>query len=162
MHGAEPHLCHYSGCDRAVPGNGFPRKYNLYDHMRRVHEHMEPMTPDHAPSPAVASQATAQHNGRQPRRRKNSREVDRPERRLSHGVTKSLDAGRASANRANDVRLRRQKQLQDDFSQGLAMLSQTVSAVEGPQDASSIHLISENAVKLEQIAREFYQYPEQA
>ncbi|KAI0167952.1 hypothetical protein BJ166DRAFT_244319 [Pestalotiopsis sp. NC0098] len=36
-HGDKPYLCNYEGCDRAVPGCGFPRNWNLRDHMRRVH-----------------------------------------------------------------------------------------------------------------------------
>lgn len=36
-HGDKPYLCTYEGCDRAVAGNGFPRNWNLRDHMRRVH-----------------------------------------------------------------------------------------------------------------------------
>lgn len=36
-HGDKPYLCTYDGCDRALPGNGFPRNWNLRDHMRRVH-----------------------------------------------------------------------------------------------------------------------------
>jgi len=36
-HGDKPYLCTYEGCDRAAPGNGFPRQWNLKDHMRRVH-----------------------------------------------------------------------------------------------------------------------------
>lgn len=40
-HGDRPHLCFYPGCDRGIPGNGFPRRYNLFDHMKRVHDHKE-------------------------------------------------------------------------------------------------------------------------
>ena len=36
-HGDKPYLCTYEGCDRAHHGNGFPRQWNLKDHMRRVH-----------------------------------------------------------------------------------------------------------------------------
>jgi hypothetical protein len=36
-HGDKPYLCPYEGCDRAIPGSGFPRNWNLRDHMRRVH-----------------------------------------------------------------------------------------------------------------------------
>ncbi|KAI0199570.1 hypothetical protein F4808DRAFT_209158 [Astrocystis sublimbata] len=36
-HGDKPYLCTYEGCERAIPGNGFPRQWNLRDHMRRVH-----------------------------------------------------------------------------------------------------------------------------
>lgn len=40
-HGDRPHLCYYPGCERGIPGNGFPRRYNLFDHMKRVHDHRE-------------------------------------------------------------------------------------------------------------------------
>ena len=36
-HGDKPFLCPYEHCDRAVAGNGFPRHWNLRDHMKRVH-----------------------------------------------------------------------------------------------------------------------------
>lgn len=37
-HGENPHLCRFPSCDRSIPGNGFPRRWNLHDHMRRVHD----------------------------------------------------------------------------------------------------------------------------
>jgi len=36
-HGDKPFLCTYDGCERGVLGNGFPRHWNLRDHMKRVH-----------------------------------------------------------------------------------------------------------------------------
>lgn len=36
-HGEKPYLCPYEGCERSLPGHGFPRQWNLRDHMRRVH-----------------------------------------------------------------------------------------------------------------------------
>jgi hypothetical protein len=36
-HGDKPFLCTYEGCERGVPGNGFPRYRNCSDHMKRVH-----------------------------------------------------------------------------------------------------------------------------
>lgn len=36
-HGDKPFLCSYEGCERGVQGNGFPRHWNLRDHMKRVH-----------------------------------------------------------------------------------------------------------------------------
>ena len=38
-HGEKPHLCYFSECDRSYPGNGFPRRWNLFDHMKRVHDY---------------------------------------------------------------------------------------------------------------------------
>ncbi|KAK5294409.1 hypothetical protein LTR16_001344 [Cryomyces antarcticus] len=55
-HGARPHLCTFNDCDRAVPGNGFPRRYNLYDHMKRVHDYSGSMSPiGRSPPDAAAS-----------------------------------------------------------------------------------------------------------
>ncbi|KAJ5707554.1 hypothetical protein N7488_007355 [Penicillium malachiteum] len=56
-HGDNPHLCLWEGCERSVPGYGFPRRWNLYDHMRRVHDyvsserHSSPETSPSAPIP---------------------------------------------------------------------------------------------------------------
>ena len=43
-HGDRPHLCTYNGCERGLTGNGFPRRYNLFDHMKRVHDHRDEPT----------------------------------------------------------------------------------------------------------------------
>ncbi|KAF2462219.1 hypothetical protein BDY21DRAFT_277692 [Lineolata rhizophorae] len=40
-HGSKPHLCSYPDCERSIPGHGFPRRYNLYDHMKRVHDFVD-------------------------------------------------------------------------------------------------------------------------
>lgn len=40
-HGVNPFLCKFPECDRAREGNGFPRRWNLRDHMKRVHEYDE-------------------------------------------------------------------------------------------------------------------------
>jgi hypothetical protein len=36
-HGMHPYLCDFPDCERAKPGNGFPRRWNRRDHMKRVH-----------------------------------------------------------------------------------------------------------------------------
>ncbi|KAL4966022.1 putative C2H2 finger domain protein [Aspergillus stella-maris] len=54
-HGDNPHLCLFDGCDRSVPGYGFPRRWNLFDHMRRVHDYASserPSSPDASPTTA--------------------------------------------------------------------------------------------------------------
>ncbi|KAF2822208.1 hypothetical protein CC86DRAFT_385904 [Ophiobolus disseminans] len=51
-HGARPHLCHFRDCERAVPGHGFPRRYNLFDHMKRVHQYEGPTTEPSPPTTA--------------------------------------------------------------------------------------------------------------
>ncbi|TRX89729.1 hypothetical protein FHL15_009319 [Xylaria flabelliformis] len=41
------YLCTHEGCERAIPGKGFPRQWNLRDHLRRVHDsdHLTPYLP---------------------------------------------------------------------------------------------------------------------
>ena len=58
-HGEKPYLCKFDGCERGVPGNGFPRHWNLCDHMKRVH--------NRSPSPTSAAKPS-----RGSKKRKNS------------------------------------------------------------------------------------------
>ena len=41
-HGEKPHLCYFADCERSQPGNGFPRRWNLGDHMKRMHDYTGP------------------------------------------------------------------------------------------------------------------------
>lgn len=38
-HGEKPFVCIYKDCERSQAKNGFPRKWNLGDHMKRVHNY---------------------------------------------------------------------------------------------------------------------------
>lgn len=53
-HGDKPFLCTYDGCERGLPGNGFPRQWNLRDHMKRVHND-QPKSPAGTTSPPVSA-----------------------------------------------------------------------------------------------------------
>lgn len=68
-HGDRPHLCFYTGCERGQPGNGFPRRYNLFDHMKRVHDHRED-TSTGLPSPETANADPSAHKKAAGRKRK--------------------------------------------------------------------------------------------
>ena len=54
-HGEKPHLCWFQDCDRSVPGNGFPRRWNLFDHMKRVHDHTGHGSSNESNSPSPSS-----------------------------------------------------------------------------------------------------------
>ena len=56
-HGPKPHLCFFKDCERAQEDNGFPRRWNLFDHMKRVHDFTgtEPSNKSHSPSPSSSS-----------------------------------------------------------------------------------------------------------
>ncbi|KAH7037715.1 uncharacterized protein B0I36DRAFT_70039 [Microdochium trichocladiopsis] len=73
-HGDKPYLCTYEGCDRAVPGNGFPRNWNLKDHMRRVHNDNGSSMSIPSGSP-VSSQAASQAHKESKSRKRKSKDV---------------------------------------------------------------------------------------
>ncbi|KAL8770659.1 MAG: hypothetical protein Q9209_003727 [Squamulea sp. 1 TL-2023] len=54
-HGDKPHLCTYQECERSIPGNGFPRRWNLFDHMRRVHNYQGQTSSPGSTSPTPSS-----------------------------------------------------------------------------------------------------------
>jgi hypothetical protein len=66
-HGDKPYLCTYEGCDRSLSGNGFPRHWNLRDHMRRVHN-------DPGPTKSSTSGSPPPSNG--PVRGRNKRKAE--------------------------------------------------------------------------------------
>jgi hypothetical protein len=64
-HGENPHLCHFPTCERAQERNGFPRKWNLKDHMKRVHGWEESED-----SPSSGSPPSVSYKSGQPVRRR--------------------------------------------------------------------------------------------
>ena len=80
-HGAKPFLCKFDGCERAHENHGFPRRWNLLDHMKRVHGYSasEPSNKSDSPSPSDSSShnpqkdpATGQRKKRTPSPAENS------------------------------------------------------------------------------------------
>ena len=65
-HGAKPYVCLFAQCERSAEGNGFPRRWNLFDHMRRVHEYVPDGSSIGPNSPVAGSNSTlgSQHNRR--------------------------------------------------------------------------------------------------
>lgn len=79
-HGDKPFSCPYKGCERSEPGNGFPRKWNLADHKRRVHDR-EGQSSNNNVAPAVSNgtldaQAATKRKAavtKRPKQRRNSK-----------------------------------------------------------------------------------------
>lgn len=69
-HGAKPFLCKFEGCERAHENHGFPRRWNLLDHMKRVHGYSasEPSNNSDSPSPSDSSSHKDPTNGQRKRR----------------------------------------------------------------------------------------------
>ncbi|KAI1337743.1 hypothetical protein F5Y15DRAFT_417534 [Xylariaceae sp. FL0016] len=93
-HGDKPYLCTYEGCDRAVHGNGFPRQWNLRDHMRRVHN-------DNGSSLAHGSSPSAQGSSHSTKgRKRKSKEITESSSSRKHAVRAAQAAEAAAAARA--------------------------------------------------------------
>ncbi|XPS78928.1 hypothetical protein M3J09_010925 [Ascochyta lentis] len=137
-HGARPHLCHFQDCERAVPGHGFPRRYNLFDHMKRVHQFEGPTT---EPSPPTM-QGQAQ---RKPvsRKRKASAE-DATEKR--HKVIKLT---------AEQQLQQRRDQLAQDFLNKKQHIVDFLTNLTGPNELSDDLKLSQDVMALHDISTKF-------
>lgn len=94
-HGDKPYLCTYEGCDRAVLGNGFPRQWNLKDHMRRVHNDNGNSLNAVSGSPPSGQGSAAQ--SAKGRKRKNKDSVDSaPSRKHASRYAQAEAANRAA------------------------------------------------------------------
>jgi len=59
-HGEKPHLCIFKDCDRSAEDNGFPRRWNLFDHMKRVHDY-DPPNKGASPPSSTGSRSPPPH-----------------------------------------------------------------------------------------------------
>ena len=97
-HGEKPYLCTYEGCERSLPGHGFPRQWNLRDHMRRVHNDNGTTVQPASPPPSGNSAST--------RGRKRKNDTDKAGQDKSSGrksSTKSASDAAASAAKAAEL-----------------------------------------------------------
>lgn len=139
-HGARPHLCHFRDCERAVPGHGFPRRYNLFDHMKRVHQYDGPTTEPSPPSAGGAPRKTMS------RKRKASSE-DVTEKRQK--VIKPT---------AEQLRQQQRDALATDFMHKRQHIIDILSALSGPTDLRDDIELTKEVVGLHEICSKFRSY----
>jgi hypothetical protein len=136
-HGARPHLCHFRDCERAVPGHGFPRRYNLFDHMKRVHQYEGPTT---EPSPPVQGQAPRKSASR---KRKASAE-ETSEKRIK--VIKLT---------AEQQRQQRRAALTNDFNSKRQHIIDILSQLSAPSDLGDDIQLTKEVVGLHDICTQY-------
>ncbi|KAJ4370119.1 hypothetical protein N0V86_008855 [Didymella sp. IMI 355093] len=136
-HGARPHLCHFQDCERAVPGHGFPRRYNLFDHMKRVHQFEGPTT---EPSPPLQGQVP-----RKPvsRKRKASAEDVSEKRQKVIKLT------------AEQQLQQRRDQLAQDFASKKQHIIDFLTNLSGPNELSDDLKLSQDVMALHDISTKF-------
>lgn len=130
-HGEKPFLCIYDGCERAVPGNGFPRQWNLRDHMKRVHN-------DHGSSGGSPPSATVN----QPAKGR-KRKTDVPESQATNSRKASVKAMSAPEPKENSTR-----PLLDQWMEHRKAVENLFQGLGKPEDARNIQNINDMQLRL--------------
>ncbi|KAL6404022.1 hypothetical protein AUP68_13400 [Ilyonectria robusta] len=130
-HGEKPFLCIYDGCERAVPGNGFPRQWNLRDHMKRVHN-------DHGSSGGSPPSVTVNQpvKGRK-------RKTDVPESQATNSRKASVKAMSAPEPKENSTR-----PLLDQWMEHRKAVENLFQGLGKPEDARNIQNINDMQLRL--------------
>ncbi|OLN81480.1 hypothetical protein CCHL11_09055 [Colletotrichum chlorophyti] len=129
-HGDKPFLCSYEGCDRAMPGNGFPRQWNLKDHMRRVHN-------DNGVPGSPTNSNVSQGQSSKGRKRKDAPKAA-PAAAPSRKATAKVAVVEAAAKEEPSS-----KPLIDEWMAHRQALEDLVRGLTQPEDMKNVHLIKE-------------------
>ncbi|PGH34539.1 hypothetical protein GX50_02622 [[Emmonsia] crescens] len=129
-HGENPHLCHFSICERSVPGNGFPRRWNLHDHMKRVH--------DYTSSERVSSPEQSPVAGQQSKKKDSAARKRKGAKATTMKRVRSSPTQASSLVKAAQTQAQQGQQLQNaerNYYNCLARLREDLNNI-NPQDAS--------------------------
>ena len=121
-HGDKPYLCTYERCERAAIGNGFPRAWNLRDHMRRVHNDTGPTKSNASGSPPPLA----------PIRGKNKRKADTDAMPIEKTVKRIATP---------PVLVRQEPSLVDHYHQSEKKLLDVVNKLHDPRNANNMDLL---------------------
>ncbi|OAX83638.1 hypothetical protein ACJ72_02007 [Emergomyces africanus] len=127
-HGENPHLCHFSSCERSVPGNGFPRRWNLHDHMKRVH--------DYTSSERVSSPEQSPVIGQQPKKKDSTARKRKSAKATTMKRVRSSPTQTSSLVKAAQTHAQQGQQLQNaerNYYNCLARLREDLNTI-NPQD----------------------------
>jgi hypothetical protein len=134
-HGDKPFLCSHFGCDRSAPGNGFPRQWNLRDHMKRVHG-------DHGSAGGSPPSASSQ----QPKGRKRKTEVPEaqaaPSRKSSIKSVQPVETQQVAA-----------KPLLEQWLDHRKVVEDILRGLDKPEDVRNIQQITEVQRRLNAMAK---------
>ncbi|PHH76140.1 hypothetical protein CDD80_1772 [Ophiocordyceps camponoti-rufipedis] len=135
-HGEKPFLCMYEGCERAAAGNGFPRQWNLRDHMKRVHN-------DHGSTAGSPPSATA---GQPSKGRKRKTDVPEPQ------TTASRKASVKNVPAVEPVQ-QTSKPLLEQWLDHRRAVEDMVRGLNKPEDTRSLQQITEVQKRLAVMAK---------
>ena len=151
-HGSKPHLCTYADCERSLPNNGFPRRYNLFDHMKRVHDYTGSTSPpEQIPPPVQPAQPGPKRHNSTHKRKQAPPVEDITKKRQKATTAKAPSAATAAASTQHRLAQEKQK-LQSEWTERRARLQQRLGNIQGPQDINSHLQANEELAALSKIA----------
>jgi len=150
-HGNRPYLCEIKDCERSAEGNGFPRHYNLLDHMRRVHgrakDSRSSSVVPHAAngSDMDGKKVNKARKRKTPARASGSRSEDRRKQTIEPSTSRRQ---LMKAEPGQSGQRRDQRHLASEWDTRRNLLQQKLQHMQGPQDR----------LTLEQIERDYAQF----
>lgn len=121
-HGDRPHLCTHKGCERSIPGNGFPRSWNLQDHMKRIHKDLAPTESKAVRNDSVSDEPTISR-----KRKADSTDLE--------------EAPNSSSTPLAEIDQLRESSLLERYHQHEWRLLETVKQLHDPKGANTMHLL---------------------
>jgi len=121
-HGDKPHLCTHEGCERSVPGNGFPRHWNLRDHIKRIHNDLAPTE-----SKAIRYDSVSDELTKSRKRKADSTDLE--------------EAPKSSATPPAEIGQLHESRLLEHYHQHEQRLLEIVKQLHDPRDANNMHLL---------------------
>ncbi|KAF7186856.1 hypothetical protein HII31_11816 [Pseudocercospora fuligena] len=162
-HGDRPHLCYYGGCERGIPGNGFPRRYNLFDHMKRVHDHKDEPNQDRgSPEGRKASGRKRKATGsiseepaaQRPKIQQIPTPVSEPSPVMAVPQTTYVATDVPYTEDYRTIHNRQQRAAYSQWANQRQLLEFSVNSVNGPQDEANLQRLSQNVEELRRLSQQ--------
>ena len=163
-HGDRPHLCFYPGCERGIPGNGFPRRYNLFDHMKRVHDHKEEPASSTG-SPVLGAEGQKKAGGRKRKasaplvepvaQRQKAMPVSQPQPQVTYQPTPGyFPQSVYDAEPFQQRNHHKQRILYHQWASQRELLAKQMDFVQSPDDEDHLYRLSQNLEEFRRLSAE--------
>lgn len=126
-HGDKPYLCTYEGCERGASGNGFPRHWNLRDHMRRVHNDPGPTRSSASGSPSPPSIGSVRGKNKRKAESTDTATVGKPVKKVANAEVIACRPKEPS--------------LVDHYQQSKRRLLEVVKQLDDPKSANNMDML---------------------
>lgn len=142
-HGEKPYLCLFRECDRSQPTQGFPRQWNLRDHMKRVHNFVGSENSEHGyPSPPASPNREEESEGLS-RKKRSPEPLQGAKAKKVKAGTPTAVARKGSQSIQSDREELKRLQVQIERKYGNSDISRTSVLAEYQADVGRLHSLLE-------------------